>query len=110
MWRELTITRLNEMKIKVIEPNSIVRNEVQRLINKNDVIGAFKELVFNCVVEPNLKDKELQEKFSCVKEKDIVDKMFTLGELKGIADEIIKMSWFRRSGGLIPNAKCRRHK
>lgn len=94
MEKELYIARFHEQKIKIVEPNSEVKRKVEKLAKK-DMLAAFQELVFNCVVEPNLKDPRFQKNCSGENEANIVGRIFTLGELKYIADEIIKMSSFR---------------
>jgi len=40
--------------------------------------------VYHCVVEPNLKDPELQKEFGCVEPTDIVDMIFKAGEVHNI--------------------------
>ncbi|EHI97165.1 hypothetical protein CDLVIII_0428 [Clostridium sp. DL-VIII] len=84
---EIYISRLG-IGVSIIEPNSEVKRKIDALVKK-DMVAAFKELVFNCVVKPDLKDPKLKKTFPCTNESDIVCKLFTLGELKYIADEII---------------------
>jgi hypothetical protein len=42
-------------------------------------------MVYNIVVEPNLKDSSLQKEFGCVEPTDIVEKIFESGEISNIA-------------------------
>ncbi|WP_315074766.1 phage tail assembly chaperone [uncultured Clostridium sp.] len=86
---EIYISRLG-IDVSIVEPNSEVKHKIDALV-KRDMVAAFKELIFNCVVKPDLKDPKLQRTFSCTNESDIVCKLFTLGELKYIADEIISV-------------------
>lgn len=51
-------------------------------------------LVYNSVVEPNLKDAELQKIYDCKEPIDIVEKIFDLGTIKGIAEQALSMAGF----------------
>lgn len=54
--------------------------------------GGDNFLVYNCIVEPDLKDTELQKAYGCVEPTDIVDKIFDLGSVKGIAEQALSMA------------------
>src|SRR5690606_8074326 len=56
--------------------------------------GGDDFLVYNCIVEPNLKDPELQRVYECVEPTDVVEKIFNLGSTKGIAEQILLMAGF----------------
>lgn len=47
--------------------------------------NADEYIVYNCAIEPSLKNKELQEAFECHEPFDIVDKLFLPGEKQRIA-------------------------
>lgn len=51
--------------------------------------GGDEYLVYNCIEELNLKDKELQEAYDCHDPIDIVNKLFDFGEIKGISTILI---------------------
>lgn len=51
--------------------------------------GGDEYLVYNCIEEPNLKDKELQDAYDCHDPIDIVTKLFDFGEIKAIATVLI---------------------
>lgn len=51
-------------------------------------------LLYNSIVEPNLKDKELQETFDCIEPSDIISKIFEVGEIPAIAQEILKSAGY----------------
>lgn len=46
------------------------------------------------MVEPDLKDRELQKHFGCATPKDLIKKMFNGGELTKIADTITELSGY----------------
>ena len=50
--------------------------------------------VYQCVIEPNLKDKELQAEFGCVEPMDIVKVLFDEGEIPQIAQEALKLAGY----------------
>ena len=51
-------------------------------------------MVYSCVIEPNLKSKELQQAFGCVEPMEIVDKIFDVGEIPQIAVECLKLAGY----------------
>ena len=53
-----------------------------------------KNLVFECCVEPNLHDRELQEAYNCVEPFDIVTEIFQAGEVAKIAGHLLKLAGF----------------
>jgi len=53
-----------------------------------------KYLVFQCVVEPNLKDKELQKAFKASEPFDVVTEIFLPGEVSKIAGHLLKLAGF----------------
>lgn len=52
--------------------------------------GGDEYLCYECVSEPNLKDKKLQETFDCASPLDIVGKIFKPGEIATIATLIMR--------------------
>ncbi len=53
-----------------------------------------KNLVYQCAVEPNLKNKELQKAFGCAEPFDIVEEIFMAGEVSKIAGQLLKLAGF----------------
>ena len=51
-------------------------------------------MVYDIVVEPNLKDVELQKAYGCVEPIDIVSKIFNPGTIKGIAQAGLKLAGY----------------
>ncbi|MGN2336789.1 phage tail assembly chaperone [Clostridium cagae] len=65
-----------------------------------------KNALYNAVIEPNLKDKELQEGLGCKTNPiGIVRKLFTRAEIENISEEIGKLSGMYREKGLIKEIK-----
>lgn len=62
-------------------------------------------LVYECVVEPNLKDKELQTAFECTYPEEIVEKLFDVGEISPIAMECMKLAGYLDSVKLVEEIK-----
>ena len=57
-------------------------------------------MVYNIVIEPNLKDAELQKAYGCAEPTDIVSKIFDPGTIAGIANAGLKL------GGYESNVKA----
>lgn len=51
-------------------------------------------LIYECVVEPNLKSQELQEAFGCVEPMEIVEKIFEAGEIPKVSTECLRLAGF----------------
>ncbi|SCY93032.1 phage tail assembly chaperone [Alkaliphilus peptidifermentans] len=62
-------------------------------------------MVYNCVVEPNLKDIKLQEEFSCVEPMEIVEKIFEAGEIGSISGYCLKMAGYSDSVKAVKDIK-----
>lgn len=52
------------------------------------------ELIFETTVEPNLKDKDLQQAYGCQVPSDIVPILFKAGEIGAIAGAIMRSAGF----------------
>ncbi|WP_218838241.1 phage tail assembly chaperone [Bacillus sp. FJAT-45350] len=62
-------------------------------------------MVYNIVVEPNLKDPELQKEFGCVEPYDIVDKLFETGEIGKISGAAMDLAGFSSSVQRVAEVK-----
>lgn len=51
-------------------------------------------IVYHCVVEPNLKDAELQKSFGCVEPTDIVEMIFRPGEIAAISGHVLQLAGY----------------
>jgi hypothetical protein len=51
-------------------------------------------IIYNCLVEPNLKDEALQKEFGCIDPIEIVSKIFDAGEIPLIAVECLRLSGY----------------
>ncbi len=57
-----------------------------------------KYICYECIKEPNLKSKEVQDAFGCAEPMDIVEVLFKPGEIPQIAMECMKLAGF--AGGV----------
>ena len=55
------------------------------------------ELIYESVVEPNLKDKDLQQAYGCVAPSDIVPMLFKAGEIGSIASAIMRSAGYGKT-------------
>lgn len=53
-----------------------------------------KYMCYECIVEPNLKDAEVQKQFGCTNPMDIVELVFAPGEIPQIAIECMKLAGY----------------
>lgn len=62
-------------------------------------------LVYSMLVEPDLKDKELQKAYGCKEPMDIVAMIFDPGTVTGIARHGLKLSGFESNVTVVENLK-----
>ena len=55
------------------------------------------ELIYESVIEPNLKDKDLQQAFGCTAPSDIVPLLFKAGEIGSIASAIMRCAGYGKT-------------
>lgn len=55
------------------------------------------ELIYESVIAPNLKDKDLQKAYGCVAPSDIVPLIFQTGEIGSIASAIMRCAGFGKT-------------
>lgn len=77
--------------ITIMKPD---RGLVLEAMNMDDETDGDRYLIYNCVVEPNLKDKELHKAYNVISPMDIVDEIFDPGEVAGISKEIVKLAGY----------------
>lgn len=61
-----------------------------------DQTTANKYAVYQCVKEPCLKSKELQAVYECTEGMDIVSKLFKIGEITRISEEITALMGYSK--------------
>lgn len=55
------------------------------------------ELIYDSVIEPNLRDKDLQQAYGCAVPSDIVPLLFKTGEIGSIASAIMRCAGYGTS-------------
>ena len=55
------------------------------------------ELIYESVIAPNLKDKDLQQAYGCGAPSDIVPLLFKTGEIGSIASAIVRCAGYGKS-------------
>jgi len=82
-------------EITIQEPERSVALEALQMAqddSRSDKADPY--LVYHCVVQPNLKDQQLQKEFGCVEPFDIVDMLFRPGEIQAISGHALKLAGF----------------
>ena len=77
--------------ITIKQPTLKLIDEVLRI---SDGRQSDVELIYESVIEPNLKDKDLQQAYGCIAPSDIVPMIFKAGEIGSIATAIMKCTGF----------------
>lgn len=66
--------------------------------DENNDTDADEYMVYNTMVEPDLKDKELQKEFGCTLPTDIVSKIFEPGEIAQLSDVAFELAGYKKGG------------
>lgn len=88
--------------ITIMKPD---RQLVYEALDMEDSTEGDKYLVYNCVVEPDLKNPELHKAYGVVSPMDIVDEIFDPGEVANIAKEIVKLAGYVDSVKVVDDLK-----
>ena len=84
-----------ELYIKSLDGTITVEGPTSALArDAQDMDDGDVYLCYQCVIEPNLKSKELQDAFGCVTPMEIVEKIFSPGEVPQISVECLKLSGY----------------
>jgi len=85
-----------ELYVKSLDGTIIVEKPDRALIL--DAFDMDQEgncyLIYECTIEPNLKDASLHAAYGCIKPMDIIDAIFEPGEIARISGEIVKMAGY----------------
>lgn len=92
---ELNIERLNANIIIEIPDVALCMDALNQ---KDDETGKKSDdyLVYTIMQEPNLKDKELQKTYECAEPTEILEQIFTRGEIADIATFALDAAGFKR--------------
>ena len=102
---ELYIPRL-DASITIRKPERSLCIEGFQMANDKEQGGkADPFIVYNVVVEPNLKDSKLQKEFGCVEPTDIVEKIFESGEIAQIAKAGLDLAGYGNGIDKVKNLK-----
>lgn len=92
--KELHLEQLNAT-ITIEEPDdALVMDSVDLAQDENFSGNGDDYLVYNMVIEPNLKDPELQKIYECNEPTEIVSKIFDRGTIKGIAEAGMELAGY----------------
>ena len=62
-------------------------------------------LIYNSVIEPNLKSEELQESYGVARPVEIVDELFDLGEIKAVATILAESAGYGKDVACLVESK-----
>jgi len=85
-------------QVKIVEPDRELCVEGFEMANSGEVAKSDTHIVYNCVVEPNLMDAELQKELGCVEPTDIVDMLFKPGEITSISGHCMELAGYGGDG------------
>lgn len=102
---ELLIGRLGA-SITICKPErSLCLEAFQMGQDPKQTDKADEYLVYNIVIEPNLKDAQLQKAFGCVEPMDIVHKIFEPGEISSIAQSGLDLAGYAQRLSRVKDLK-----
>lgn len=92
--QELYLEQLDAI-VTIEEPDIALVSESGELASDKNYEGNSDDyLVYNILVDPNLKDPELQKAYDCTEPTDIVSAIFDIGTVAGIAKEGLRLAGF----------------
>ncbi|OZV11058.1 hypothetical protein CIW83_16880 [Tissierella sp. P1] len=107
--RKLDKKELRQLYIKSLDATITIMKPDRSLVldsmNMEDESDGDRHLIYNCVVEPSLKDSELHKAYKVVSPMDIVDEVFDPGEVANISKEIVRMAGYIDSVEVVKNIK-----
>lgn len=71
------------------------------IADANEITGGMESnvhLVYNCIVDPNLKDKETIDAFGVHTPKELVQVLLNDGEISDVADALMKLAGYGDTG------------
>lgn len=83
--------------ITVTAPDRAIITDSAEMGDNDGIMGDIY-VVYQCVTEPALKSKELQDAFECVEPMEIVEKIFLPGEISAIAKELLELAGYDEDG------------
>ena len=89
---EIYIKRL-DATIKAKEPDNTLILEAIDILKEN-AHESDLHLVYNSIVEPNIKDSILHDTYNVSRPVEILDEIFTLGEISNISKTLLKYSGY----------------
>lgn len=91
-YLDIYIKRL-DATIKAKEPdNALILESID--ISKENAHESDLHLVYNSIIEPNIKDSTLHEAYNVSRPLEILDEIFSLGEISNIAKTLLKNSGY----------------
>ncbi|MGE7838007.1 phage tail assembly chaperone [Viridibacillus arvi] len=103
--KELYLEQL-DATLTIIKPErELVIDTIEKGSDENFDGNSDEFFVYNIVVEPNLKDPELQKAYGCVDPTEIVSKIFDVGTVAGIAQAGMDLAGFSSKVEAVKNLK-----
>ena len=97
MLESKKIKKTQDLYVKSIDATITIEEPTGALCrdaNDMDPGEGDKYLCYECIKEPNLKSKEVQDAFGCAEPMDVVDIIFAPGEIPQIAIECMKLAGY----------------
>lgn len=93
---EVYVERLDADIVVQKPEKSLVVEAMQMSQDAEQSERADSYLVYNTVVEPNMKDAELQKEFGCKEPLEIVEKIFEPGEISQLSQIAMELAGYKK--------------
>lgn len=103
--KDVTISRLNADVLIRKPEKSLCMETFQMGRDEDTADSADAYMVYNTIVEPNLKDAALQAEFGVREPLEIVDQIFEPGEVAQLAELAMEMAGFKKGIVAVKTAK-----
>ncbi|WP_342504201.1 hypothetical protein [Lysinibacillus sp. FSL L8-0126] len=95
---EVLVERLGVEVVLRKPEKSLCVDTMKMARDENNDTDADVYMVYNTMVEPNLKDAELQKAYGCTLPTDIVAKIFDPGEIEQLSGMALELAGYKKGG------------
>lgn len=108
---QLDTTKIKIAKVYIKRLDAYITVSKPNIELINDSLGlktsfeSDKHLVSKSIVEPKLNDDELMKAYGCRTAKEVLEKIFEVGEIQSMAQELMAIAGYKDSVTLVDNLK-----
>lgn len=109
--KDKKVKKKAELYVEELDANIVIEEPDRALVvdsleMSDDSAGsADAYMAYMVIVEPNLKDKELQKEYGCVEPTEIIDMLFSPGTITSIAKHALELAGYNKTVKVVDDLK-----